>query len=266
MSQENGERMDPQDESPRGRVKSIQGLSRAFLILDQFGPGRFELDLNELTERTGLSKATVHRYCLTLRALDMLRYDTPTATYSLGARNIELGTLAVQSHPLSRIGERYIRDLLGDIERTLVLSVWDGTGPLVIRAHDNSPSLFQIQVRVGRRLDPFSSSQGCVYLAFSERIRSQFEGQPELAEVEPRLQKIRETGVSIGIGSRGQYVVAVPIGPEAAGTLALVSSVPDIAPEVTGMLKQAAAFLAQKLGSDAFRASRRLALNDDTGE
>jgi DNA-binding IclR family transcriptional regulator len=255
--------MDSPDEIPTGRVKSIQALSRAFLILEQFGPGGFEMDLNELTRRSGLSKATVHRYCLTLRALDMLRYDAPTATYSLGARNIELGTLAVQSHPLSRVADRYMRDLLGDMERTLVVSVWDGTGPLIIRAHDNSASLFQIQVRVGTRLDAFASSQGRIYLAFSERVRSQFEDRPELAELEPTLQKIRDAGVSIRIGSRGQYVVAVPIGAEVAGTLALLSSEPDIAPEVIARLKDAAAFLAAKLTSDGIGSARQVALSAD---
>ena len=231
-------------------VKTIQALERAYLILDQFAPGRFEMDLNELTRRTGLSKATVHRYCLTMRSADVLRYDAPTAMYSLGAHNIELGTLAVQSHPLARIADRYMRDLMGDIERTLVLTVWDGTGPLIIRANDNSASVFQIQVRVGSRLDVFESAQGRVYLAFSERIRSQFEGRPELVALEPRLEQIRDTGVSFRKGTRGQLVIAVPIGEGVSGTLAVLWSEPTVEPSILVGLKQAAAFLSEGLSAD----------------
>jgi DNA-binding IclR family transcriptional regulator len=224
-----------------------QSLVRAMDILDQFTHGRTELDLNELTRRTGLSKATVHRYCISLRNLDWLRYDSHTAKYSLGTRPIELGAIALQGHPLVRVADRLLRDLMDDVERTLVLAVWDGNAPLIVRANDNSRSVIQVGVRVGSRLDPFESAHGPVYLAFSERIHNQFENTKALEEIEPRLEQIRRAGVSVRRASRGIMVAAVPIGADVSGTLAVLSSESAIDAPIIERLKDSAKILAAEL-------------------
>lgn len=225
----------------------IQSLSRAMKVLGQFTSGRSEMDLNEITRRTGMSRATAHRYCLSLRGLDLLRYDPRTGMYGLGSRTIELGTLALESHHLAQVADRCLSDLMADQERTLAVSVWDGRAPLIVRAHDNTTSAVQITVRVGRRLDPFNSAQGPVYLAFSDRIRSQFEGTAALAAIEPKLEEIRRTGVSIRRTGRGVTVAAVPVGEEVAGGLALLSSDPEVDPASIDDLKVAARQLAAEL-------------------
>jgi DNA-binding IclR family transcriptional regulator len=225
----------------------IQSLSRAMRVLDQFTHGYSDLDLSELTRRTGMSRTTVHRYCLSLRELDLLRYDSRTALYSLGSRTIELGAIALQAHPLVGVADRLLRELMVDVERTLVITVWDGNAPLIVRVHDNTTSVVQISVRVGSRLSVFDSANGRAYLAFSERIHKQFEGKSELAAVEPVLEGIRQKGVSITKTSRGMTAASAPIGKDVVGTLATLTTDPQFEPDILEALKASAAVLAAEL-------------------
>ena len=55
--------------------------------------------------------------------------------------------------------------LVALVNETVVLSVWDGESPVVVRVEDNTDRVVRIVVRTGTRL-PASSAQGKVFAAF----------------------------------------------------------------------------------------------------
>ena len=215
--------------------RSVERLAR---IMDLFLRGRPELDLTEIAELAGFSKATTHRYCASLRSVGYLRYDQSTARYGLGARMIEFGAVATEGLPLAAAAEPYIHDLVKMVDRTIVMTVWDGHAPVIVRSNDNTSSHIRISVRVGVTLPVMSSAQGLTYLAFSPRIYNSFKNRPELDGIEAQLKRIRRDGVCIKPASPGLIAMAVPIfsGEEIPGTLAVLGSVGTIPREPTSRM------------------------------
>src|ERR671933_1018340 len=56
--------------------------------------------------------------------------------------------------------------LVADVNETVVLSIWDGESPVVVRVDDNTDRLVRIIVRTGARLPRTTSAQGKIFLAF----------------------------------------------------------------------------------------------------
>lgn len=213
----------------RNQTAPIQAIDRAAQLLGLFVDGEADLDLGEIVARLGFSRATAHRYCMSLRAVGLLRYEPGTGRYALGARIIELGTAALESLQILAIAEPYLHQLVTRIDRTVVLSVWDGQAPVVVRVNDNTSMMVRISVRIGSRLPPLQSAQGHVFLALSESVRRPFvhTAGAELAEIREDLDQVREYGVSIRADvSEGIRAIGAPVyrGEEVAATMAIVGT------------------------------------------
>src|SRR6185437_8362537 len=131
-------------ETPDGTAApTIQTVQRPALILDYFTVSTPHLSLNEITSRLGASKATAHRYTKALRAANLLRYDERTALYSLGPQVLTLAASARAGLPIVTAAEPYMEALVKQVGETVVLSVWDGESPTVVRSADNTDHLIR---------------------------------------------------------------------------------------------------------------------------
>src|SRR5919201_2349616 len=141
-----------------------QSVERAVRLLSFFSSEEPELTLAQLTERLGTSRATAHRYTLALRRVGLLRFDA--GAYSLGPRVVELAATALAGLRIVRVAGPTMQRLVGDLNETVVLSIWDGEQPVVMRVDDNTDRLVRIVVRTGARLPRAESAQGKIFLAF----------------------------------------------------------------------------------------------------
>lgn len=237
---------------------TIQTVQRAALILDSFTVGKPHLSLNEITARLGASKATAHRYTKALRAANLLRYDERTALYSLGPQVLTLAASARAGLPIVTAAEPYMEALVKQVGETVVLSVWDGESPTVVRSADNTDHLIRISVRTGSRLDLTNSAQGRVFCAFLPN--QQVPGLQKLlrksSELRHELEAIRSHGVSVNSPAiNGVRTIAAPIFEGAAiiAAMAIVGttvSVPDdVASTMASALVDTTRALSQRLGN-----------------
>lgn len=143
-----------------------QSVERAVRLLGLFSADEPELTLAQLTSRLGTSKATTHRYALALRQVGLLRYDPAAAVYSLGPRIVELAATALAGLRIIRVAGPTMERLVSELNETVVLSIWDGDAPVVVRVDDNTDRLVRIIVRTGARLPRDTSAQGKIFLAF----------------------------------------------------------------------------------------------------
>lgn len=193
---------------------TIQTVQRAALILDSFTVGKPHLSLNEITSRLGASKATAHRYTKALRAANLLRYDERTALYSLGPQVLTLAASARAGLPIVAAAEPHMERLVREVGETVVLSVWDGESPTVIRSADNTDHLVRISVRVGSRLDKTNSAQGRVFCTFLpvEQVAGLARMLRKDAELREELTSIRTHGLSVNSPAiNGVRTIAAPI-------------------------------------------------------
>jgi len=223
-----------------------QSVERAVRLLGFFSAEEPELTLPQLTERLGTSRATTHRYAMALRQVGLLRYDAAGGIYSLGPRIVELAATALSGLRIIRIAGPHMERLAAELNETVVLSIWDGESPIVVRVADNTDRVVHLVVRTGSRLHRSESAQGKVFLAFGG-------GGGELSERE--LQRILSTRVSVNTQTRdGIRAVATPVfqDREAIAAMAVVGTIANLpereSSQLAQRLREAAELLSAELG------------------
>ena len=86
---------------------------------------------------------------MALRRVGLLRYDRARAVYTLGPRIVELATSALAGLRIIKVAGPYMERLVDEVNETVVLSIWDGEAPVVVRVDDNTDRLVRINVRTG---------------------------------------------------------------------------------------------------------------------
>ncbi|TDB98525.1 IclR family transcriptional regulator [Actinomadura sp. 7K534] len=242
---------------PDGASPVIQSVQRAATVLNAFTVSRPRLTLNELTARLGVSKPTAHRYTKALRAANLLRFDAATGLYSLGPQILTLAAAVRSGHPIISASGPYLEALVREVNETVVLSVWDGEGPIVVRVDDNANRLVRISIRAGSRLS-LESAQGRLFCAFLDpaavpglagRLRRSRELRTELADI--RAQNLA-TNTPQATGVR---TLAAPVFQDSGITAAIaivgttVTVPPDGGSPMAKALVRVAAGLTRELGS-----------------
>jgi DNA-binding IclR family transcriptional regulator len=199
-----------------------QSVDRAVQMLALFTAEEPELTLAQLTKRLGTSRATTHRYAMALRRVGLLRYDAAAGTHSLGPRIVELAATALSGLRIIRIAGPHMERLAAELNETVVLSIWDGDSPVVVRVDDNTDRVVHIIVRTGSRLPRRTSAQGKVFLTFSG---SGDELDPE------EFERIRATAIAINTQTEdGIRAIATPIfqDRDAVATMAVVGTIANL--------------------------------------
>jgi DNA-binding IclR family transcriptional regulator len=138
-------------------------LSRATRLLHSFGETEPELDLTQLTRRTGLPRSTVHRLAAELVALGHLdRSDD--GKYSIGIRLWELGELAAVSIRLRETALPHLLALFAATGENVHLAVLDGTEALYVARLTGSASIPTLS-RMGGRLPLHTTGVGKALLS-----------------------------------------------------------------------------------------------------
>ncbi|MGE3619642.1 MAG: IclR family transcriptional regulator [Acidimicrobiia bacterium] len=236
---------------------TIKSVERAATLLGFFTVGRPRLSLGEITERLGVSKATAHRYAVALRRVNLLRYDPATASYTLGPQALTLGSAARAGLAIISLAGPIMERLVRQFDETVVLSVWDGEAPTVVRTEDNTMRVVRISVAVGARLGTFDSAQGRVFCAFLPEgdvpgLAAELDRHPELVE---ELDMIRATRLAVNTPEvHGLQTLAAPVmgGDDIVAVMAVVGTAVTVRPNldspVAKRLSDAAVELSALLG------------------
>jgi IclR family pca regulon transcriptional regulator len=241
----------------RGRDKAaaeigstIQSVERAARILGFFTPSRPRLSLSEMTARLGVSKATAHRYAMALRRVNLLRYDG--SEYTLGPQILTLASAARAGVPIINLAGPLMEKLVSEVNETVVLSVWDGEAPVVVRVDDGTERLIRVSVRAGARLSPFDSAQGrvfCAYLSEDEvpGLAEQLHGAPRLRA---ELKAVRESGVAVNAPEfHGVRTLAAPVFSDGAiaAVVAVVGTTSTVPDDISSAVAKALRLTAQEI-------------------
>jgi DNA-binding IclR family transcriptional regulator len=224
---------------PESPLPAIQSVERAARMLGLFTVDEPQLMLSDLTNRMGMSKATVHRYATALRNAGLLRFTG--GYYTLGPRVVELASAALAGLAVMKVAGPYLERLVAKTDETAVLSVWDGEAPVVVRVDANTSRLVRIVVTTGSRLPP-DSAQGQIFRAFMEPPATH-----------PDLDRVREERLAhYAAVVEGIAALAAPVfqGEEIIATIALVGTTSSIEAggEMAALLRDAAENLSTELG------------------
>lgn len=138
-------------------------LSRAALILDAFDGEQAVLNLNELSEASGLPKSTVHRIAEQLLALGWLEREL--LGYRIGVRMFEIGGLSTRRNRIHDVADPYLQRLASSTRCTVHLAVLDRFEVLYLKKL--SADGLALPTREGGRMPAHCTALGKAMLAFA---------------------------------------------------------------------------------------------------
>ena len=249
----------------------LQGLDRAFAVLDLFGAERPEWGTSEIARAAGLPVPTAHRICAALTGRRYLARDEQTRRFRLGPAALDLGERARAVLDLRRAALPVLRRLARETDETALLTIPNGERDRSVcleRVESSQP--LRLSVEPGRRLPLHAGASQKALLAFlgEEEIERVLAAPLErvcratLTDAEAlraNLAEVRERGWAISFEETnvGVWGVAVPLldeHGEAVTALGLAGPSARLAVEEVvdhvERLRDAAVEMAMRLGLD----------------
>ncbi|RFS84191.1 IclR family transcriptional regulator [Actinomadura spongiicola] len=215
-------------------------LGKVQLILEAFGLDDEELGLSELTRRTGLAKASVHRLSQELVRWGLL--ERRHGKYRLGMRLFEIGQRVPRQRILRDLARPFMEDLLRATGETVHLAVVDGLEVLYLEKVSGHRRVGRPS-RVAGRMPLHCTATGKALLAFGPRSLLDEVVAAPLARTTPRttiapglleqeLRRARELGYAVEYEQAriGYMSVAIPLAGATGATVAALSVTGPVAP------------------------------------
>jgi DNA-binding IclR family transcriptional regulator len=142
-----------------------RSLERGVSLLRAFRPGSELLGNGELSERTGLSRATVSRLTQTLVGAGYLEYDPAHRAYRLAAAVLSLGHAMRTGSSVLRVATPPMRTLARRLRINVGLAVRDGDEMVYLESFRFNARASQRLVVSGHRVPIELTAMGRAYLA-----------------------------------------------------------------------------------------------------
>lgn len=140
----------------------LGGLAKGLRVIEAFTAATERMSISDVSQATGLDRATARRCLLTLHALGYAGYDGKY--FSLTPRVLRLGTGCLAAMPLPRIVQPWLDALSGEIGQSVSVSILDGW-EIVYVARSAQRRVMSISLMPGSRLPAYCTSMGRVMLA-----------------------------------------------------------------------------------------------------
>jgi DNA-binding IclR family transcriptional regulator len=146
----------------RGGVQSVQVAATILMALASEGGA---LPLSRLALATGLPRAKVHRYLVSLRASGFVVQNLENGQYEIGPNAVTVGLVGLRRITPIRVIHEALPRLRDSIGETVTSAVWGNQGP-TITAMEESSGVVTLNVRVGSILPILTSAIGRLFLTF----------------------------------------------------------------------------------------------------
>ncbi|MDR6123117.1 IclR family KDG regulon transcriptional repressor [Bacillus sp. SLBN-46] len=257
--------------------QNIRALERAFDIIEAFTLEYSELTLTEISSRTSLSLATIHRFIQTMMARGYIEQDPISSRYKLSKQFVRLGGIVVRGLDLVQTAMPYLQELSNNTSQNCNLSVYD-QGKVLCLINIESFKSFFMGIKVGQSLPVYGGALSKVILAHlpTDLISSLI--SHDLPSFTPQtishrdllineLEKIRHQGYAESRGELtiGEAAIAAPIYDYSNEVVAGISLsgpehhyVEEKQIEFKRLLLETASRISEQLGSDRCFKYRRL--------
>ena len=148
--------------------KHVNSLIRGLEILESFTPSESHLTLQELSNKTGLPKTTVHRFLKTLLTMNYVTLDPRTKSYSLAPRVMALGFSVLSGMDLRQTALPFMKVLSSETDQNVNLAVLDRAEMLYIE-RITVRRIININLHVGSRVNCYLTAMGRSFIAFLSR-------------------------------------------------------------------------------------------------
>jgi len=163
--------------------------------------------------------------------------------YEFGVLLAELGTMALGRLGVLDLAGPVMEEISARLRHTVVLSVWNGSMPVVANVREDNSRTARVSIPVGSTLGPWAA-QTAIFWAFRDQSFHRFRvGAPPVDATEAELAEIRRTGIAVRVSrENGVSAVATPVRDPAGqvvATLAVVGIAQFVPEEVDSPVARA---------------------------
>ena len=258
----------PTAKTAAGDKNRILTYQKMVDVLGCFSTVHRHLSLAQIAQATTLPRATTHRILTALREVGFIEQDSRGASYSLGVRLFELGSLALANMDLHREAKPYADRLARLVEEAVHLGVFNGQAIVVVEREDHTERPSRVASSVLETAPAYCTGLGKAVLAFQDKAiveRVVANGlKPYTATtitsgtaLERELARIRRQGYSTDKGEHQLFVncVAAPIRNGSGRVFAAISVTgsaaritEDRVPVLSGLVIETANAISRHLG------------------
>lgn len=188
-----------------GGIKSVEKAAVLLQALVQMrGPAR----LVDLAAAAGMSRSMARAYLISLLRSDLIRQNVETGRYDLGPAAAAIGFAALARIDFLQLAKAAMIDLSEQIQETVILTVWNVKGPVVVAKADGSRSAVY-DIRIGSHVSLEPTSTGHIFIAYLPQemwlpLLGEVYGFGEApvtpmskSEIECVIREIRKTRISV---------------------------------------------------------------------
>ncbi|GGF57178.1 IclR family transcriptional regulator [Azorhizobium oxalatiphilum] len=140
----------------------VGGLAKGLRVMEAFGSGQPGMTIAQMSEATGLDRATARRCLLTLAELGYAHYDGKH--FELTPKVLRLGHAYLSVTPLPQLLQPHLEALSKEVGQSASASVLEGSEVVYI-ARASQKRVMSINLVPGSRLPAWCASMGRVLLA-----------------------------------------------------------------------------------------------------
>ncbi|MDF3355305.1 IclR family transcriptional regulator [Sulfitobacter sp. KE34] len=194
----------------------IISLSRGLSILQAFHSRQSPMTNKEMTERTGLSKATVTRLSRALVKLGYLRQPGMQGKYHLDDNVTELGNAYLHSLTLARVAEPLMMDFAQKLQTSVAIGVGHGHQMIYV-SFCAGPETATMRLSVGTLVPLHKSAIGVAYLSVLPEDQqaghldavADYYPNDDLTSLPVQTADTRKVGYSVSFGAWRPEIYAV---------------------------------------------------------
>jgi IclR family pca regulon transcriptional regulator len=143
----------------------VQSVAKGFEVLKAFDSSSTSLSLRELSERTGINKATVRRFALTLVDLGYLRL-IEEIRFQLSPKVLDLAVHYLQSLNLPDLAQPILETISAKVKESTNLAILDGPEVVYVSRVNAAKRIVGVNLTVGSRLPYYATSLGKALVAW----------------------------------------------------------------------------------------------------
>nr|WP_241607617.1 IclR family transcriptional regulator C-terminal domain-containing protein [Rosenbergiella australiborealis] len=147
----------------KGDPNFMTSLARGLMVLQAFSPAHQALSTAEISQATGLHRATVRRCLYTLNALGFVD-SSDNRYFHLLPKVLTLGQAYLQGSDLARHAQNALNYLAKEINQSCSVATYD-SGMIVYVARSSVQKIMRIDLGRGSRLPAYATSMGQVLLS-----------------------------------------------------------------------------------------------------
>lgn len=200
----------------------VASLDRGLAVIRSFGHGSEALGFSDVAQKTGLNRTTARRFLLTLEAIGYLRSDGKL--FRLTPKVLDLGYAYLASLPIWEVAQRYMKEIVDQVDESCSLAVLDGTDVVYV-ARVPPKHFMTLPLHLGTRLPAYVSALGRVLLAHLDEaaLNAYFKNAPfrkytEATVIDPQalrqaLSEVRDKDFALLEGElvEERRSIAVPV-------------------------------------------------------